>query len=58
MSLSLLTETETDEICLKPIDICHYIGLGQYEHLHTIPHNPFFIGLGLGLCQCEDTLKW
>ena len=42
---------------LKPIDICHCICLGQYEHLHTIPDNRFFIGLGLGLCQREHTLS-
>ena len=53
------TETETDKKGLNPIDIGHCICLGQYEHLHTIPYNPFFIGLGLslGLCQCEHTLK-
>ena len=54
-----LTETETDKMGLKPIDIGHCIYLGQYEHLHIIPYNPFFVGLGfgLGLCQCEHTLK-
>ena len=49
-----LAETETDKMGLKPIDICHCICLGQYEHLHKIPHNPFFISFGL--CQCEHTL--
>ena len=48
------TETETDKMGLKPIDICHCICLGQYEHLHTIPYNPFFIGRSL--YQCEHTL--
>ena len=40
---------------LKPIDngLCRC--LCQCEHLHTIPYNPIFIGLGL--CQCEHTLK-
>ena len=30
----------------------------QYEHLHTISLQPFFIGLGIGLslCQCERTV--
>ena len=27
----------------------------QYEHLHAIP-KPFFIVLGVGLCQCEHSL--
>ena len=29
-----LTETETDKMGLKPIDIGHCIYFGQYEHLH------------------------
>ena len=51
------TETETEKMGLKPIDIGHCICLGQNEHLHTIPYNPFFISLGRGLCQCEQTLN-
>ena len=43
---------------LKPIDIGHCICLGQYEHLHIISYSPFFIGLGLGRCQCENTLRF
>ena len=26
----------------------------QYEHLHTVLNNPFFIGFGVG--QCEQTI--
>ena len=51
-----LTETETEKMGLKAIDIGHCICLGQYEHLHTIPYNPCFIDLGLSLRQCEHTL--
>ena len=29
----------------------------QYEHFHTILHNPFFIRLCIGLCQCEHTIS-
>ena len=36
-----LTDTETDKMGLKPIDLGHCICLCQCEHLHTIPHNPF-----------------
>ena len=36
-----LTETETNKMGLKPIGIGHCICLGQYEHLHIIPYNPF-----------------
>ena len=50
------TETDTDQMGLKPIDISHCICLGQGEHLHTIPYYLFFIGLGL--CQCEHTLMY
>ena len=41
------TDTETDKMGLKHFDIGHSICLGQYEHLHTIPYNQFFIRLGL-----------
>ena len=54
---SSLKVTETDKMGLKPIDIGYCICFGQYEHLHTIPYNPFFIVLNLDLCQCEHTLR-
>ena len=31
--------------------------LVQYEHLHTIPYDPFYIGLVSVSSQCEHTLK-
>ena len=43
---------------LKPIDIGHCICLGQYEHLHPISYNQIFIGLGIGRCHCEHTLRF
>ena len=50
------TETETDTMAAV-LSVCE-----QCEHLHTILHKPFFIriGVGLGLCQCEHTIrrKW
>ena len=53
-----MTVTETDKMDWIPIDIGHCICLDKREHLHIIPYNPFFIDLGLCLCQCEHTLNW
>ena len=47
------TETETDEMATVPNGISVS---EQSEHLHTILYSPFFIGYGLGLCQCERSL--
>ena len=46
------TETDTDKMATVPSGIAVPI---EYEHLHTIPHKLFFIGLGIALCQCEHT---
>ena len=31
----------------------------QYEHLHAVLHNPFFVSLCIGLSvgQCEETIR-
>ena len=47
------TDTNTDKMGLQPNCICVgvCISVGQYEHLHTILHNPFFIGVSVGQCE-------
>ena len=46
------TDTDTNKIGLKPIDIGHCMNTSTQSHT-----THFFIGLGLGLCQCELTLN-
>ena len=55
------TDTDTDKMGLQPICICvgvvvgACVCVGQYEHLHIILFNPFFIGVGVG--QCEHSIR-
>ena len=53
------TDTDTDKMGLQPICTCVgvCVCVGQYEHLHTILYNPFFIGVCVGVGQCKHSIS-
>ena len=50
------TDTDTDKMCTEPNRNLHRSLSDHYEHLHTVLHKPFLIGLGHSLCQCKHTI--
>ena len=49
------TDTNTNTDKMGGVGVSDCVCVGQYEHLHTILYNPFFIGVGVG--QCEHSIN-